>query len=230
MIRFLFALFFYIAIMNAAGCVRHRVEPIVNRAIDPSPELRERFAAAAKEPDLLTISLARAECVPGGLAIWLNLSGPSIHRVVHIRRVVFSQVVADIVGGSETFEVLDASGRVVEWTRAELPAWMAPELEEAARNRPLLSSPPTYISGSFIQPPLKTSVDGVVSQLLYISVPNAAPGFVVRLNEDPKLITGRIEGRLESLRQMYGLFERFEILNRTVVVQESKGEPQPDGG
>lgn len=207
-----------IASVSQASCSSRWVETIPNRAIDPTPELLERFRVAAADPDLLSLSLARAECVKGGIAIWLNLSGRSLNRVVHGDSIVFSRALVDRLRISETFEVLDTSGRVVEWEAADLPDYITPEFEDAARSRTLLATPPTYYPGDSIQDPLRTTVPGVVSQLFYISVQNAAPGFTVRFKDDHEITGVSLEQKMESIRLRYGGFSRFEILNRSIVV------------
>ena len=169
-----------------------------------------------------SVSLARAECVKGGIAIWLNLSGRSLGRVVHRDSIVFSRALVDRLRISETFEVLDTSGRVVHWEAAYLPDNITPEYEDAARGRPIFfATPPTYYPGDSIQDPLRTTVPGVLSQLFYISVQNAAPGFTVRLKDEPEISGVSLEQKMESIRLRYGGFSRFEILNRSIVVDSA---------
>ena len=214
-------LLFLSAVALQLGCAGNRIEPIANRSIDPPSQLRDLYQAAAKQPEVLTVSLARAECVPNGVAIWLSMSGRGVTEVVQRNQVTLSQAIADQVGTSGTLEVLDENGQAVEWESAVLPERMSPEFSDAARSRPLLSSPPIAYPGDFEQEPLPTSISGVYSQVLYIAVPNARPGFVVRFAEDQGRLGPRalVEGRLRWVQNTYGRFDRFEVIRNSVVVE-----------
>lgn len=197
------------------------MEPIENRAVEPPTELRERFAAAAASPGVLALSLSRAERVPGGLAVWLNLSGRSLPRVVHRDRVLYSQSLIEFVRVYPSFEVLDSSGQVVKSQTATMPRWMSREFERDARSRPWFASLATSYAGDFEHPPMKTSQDGVLSQQFYISCGRVQPGFTVRFAHDAETGNLAIVDALEHYRRFYGGFESAEVLNRQVRVEPS---------
>lgn len=205
------------------GCTSSRMDPVENRAVEPPAELRERFAAAVASPGVLALSLSRAEAVPGGLAVWISLSGQSLTRVVHRDRVLYAQSLIEFLRVYPSFEVLDSSGQVVESQTATMPLWMSREFERDARSRPLFASLATSYSGDFEHPPMKSRQDGVLSQQFYISCGRVQPGFTVRFAHDAETGNLAIVDALERYREFYGGFESAEVLNRQVRVEPSSG-------
>ena len=211
------------AASGVMGCASSHMEPIENRAVEPPTELRERLSTAAASPGVLALSLSRAERVPGGLAVWLSLSGRRLTRDVHRDRVLYAQSLIQFLRVYPSFEVLDSSGQVVESQIATMPRWMSREFDRDARSRPWFASLAKSYAGDREHPPMKTSQDGVLSQQFYISCGRVQPGFTVRFAYDAETGNLAIVDALERYREFYGGFESAEVLNRQVRVEPSSG-------